>query len=182
MAGVNRASDLYRNLSETRKNRGIECVFLSHQQRDKNICREIANYIRAANIDVYFDEDDKDLKLYRQENNPSGVVESIKKGINNSSHMLVIISPNTLVSKWVPWEVGYGYDKTDLGILTIKGISDEALPDYLKTTAIIRGTKSLNSYLAKIARQLQIIMESADLVKSHTMSQHPLDNFLDWNK
>ena len=31
--------------------------FISHQKSDKDICREIANYLMAANIDVCFDED-----------------------------------------------------------------------------------------------------------------------------
>jgi len=39
--------------------------------------------------------------------------------------MLVVVSPNTIYSNWVPWEVGYGYDNTHLGVLTLKGIEDE---------------------------------------------------------
>ena len=182
MAGINRATKNFRIFSESRKIKGVECVFLSHQQKDKDVCRKIADYLMAANIDVYFDEDDEDLKVYRQTNRPAGVVDSIKTGINNSSHMLVIVSPNTLYSMWVPWEVGYGYDSIDLGVLTLKGIKDVDLPDYLKTTLIIRGTKSLNIYLAKITRGIQSLMESTDLIKAHTIGGHPLDNYLDWNQ
>ena len=182
MAGINRALASQRTFSESRKIRGVECVFLSHQQRDKETCKKIAEYLMKADIDVYFDEYDEDLKSYRQTNNPKGVVDSIKKGINNSSHMLVVISPNTIYSKWVPWEVGYGYDHTDLGVLTLKGIDDSDLPDYLKTTQIIRGTKSLNAYLASITNSIVSLMEGHDLIKSHTTSSHPLDNYLDWGK
>ena len=96
--------------------------------------------------------------------------------------MLVIVSPNTLYSMWVPWEVGYGYDSIDLGVLTLKGIKDEDLPDYLKTTLIIRGTKSLNIYLAKITRGIQSLMESIEMIKAHTIVGHPLDSYLDWNQ
>ena len=181
MAGINRAAKNFRTFSESRKTKGVECVFLSHQQKDKDVCRKIADYFMAADIDVYFDEDDEDLKIYRQQNRPNGVVDSIKKGINNSSHMLVIVSANTIHSKWVPWEVGYGYDSTDLGVLTLKGIKDEDLPDYLKTTLIIRGTKSLNSYLAKITGKIQSLMESINLIKSYSALSHPLDNYLDYN-
>ncbi|WP_222718588.1 toll/interleukin-1 receptor domain-containing protein [Algoriphagus sp. AK58] len=182
MAGINRAAKNFRMFSESRKATGVKCVFLSHQQKDKDVCRKISDYLTAADIDVYFDEDDEDLKAYRQTNRPQGVVDSIKKGINYSSHMLVVVSPNTLYSSWVPWEVGYGYDNTHLGVLTLKGIKDESLPDYLKTTTIIRGTKSLNAYIASITGRIQSMMESIDLIKSHTMSSHPLDNYLDWNQ
>lgn len=182
MAGINRAAKLNRTFSATRKSAGILCVFLCHQQKDKEICRKIADYLIAANIDVYYDEYDEDLKYYRQTSRPQGVVDSIRTGINNSSHMLVVVSPNTMYSSWVPWEVGYGYETTSLGVLTLKGIKDENLPDYLKTTLIIRGTKSLNEYLSKITGRIQSLMESLDLIKSHTMGTHPLDNYLDWNQ
>lgn len=181
MAGINRALSNYINLSESRKTSGIKCVFLSHQQKDKDVCRKIADYLLAANIDVYFDEDDADLKFYRQTNRPQGVVDSIKKGINKSSHMLAIVSPSTINSQWVPWEVGYGYDNSILGVLTLKGINDNQLPDYLKTTSIIRGTKSLNNYLSQITGRIESSMENSYLIKNFSMSNHPLDNYLDWN-
>lgn len=182
MAGINRATKEQRMFSESRKILGVKCIFLSHQQKDKEVCRRIADYLMGADIDVYFDEDDEDLKIYRQINRPQGVVDSIKKGIKNSSHMLVVVSLNTLYSSWVPWEIGYGYDSTSLAVLTLKGIKDESLPDYLKTTLIIRGTKSLNDYLAILAGKNQNLMESFNLIKSYSMRDHPLDNYLDWNQ
>ncbi len=181
MAGINRAEKSTRLFSESRKAKGVQCVFLSHQQKDKDVCRKIADYLLNADIDVYFDEDDDDLKIYRQQNRPQGVVDSIKKGITNSSHMLVVVSPNTIYSKWVPWEVGYGYDSTNLGVLTLKGIKEEDLSDYLKTTLIIRGTKSLNTYLAKITGKIESLMESTNLIKNFSTVWHPLDNYLDYN-
>jgi len=181
MAGINRALSQYRTFSELRKAKGVECVFLSHQKRDKSVCETIAEYLLDADIDVYFDEYDADLKFEKQKNNPKGITNCIKKGINNSSHMLCIISPNTISSKWVPWEIGYGYDKTDLSVLTLKGIEDSELPAYLLTAELIRGTRSLNRYLSKITSQLVSLMESTDLIKSYNDSDHPLDSVLDWN-
>jgi len=96
--------------------------------------------------------------------------------------MLVVVSPETMSSTWVPFEVGYGFDKTDLGVITFKGISNQTLPEYLKTSPlIIRGTKSLNEYLSKMTNNLVPLMESRNLIKSHTATTHPLDNYLDWN-
>jgi len=57
------------------------------------------------------------------------VVAAIKKGTKSSTHELCIISPNILYSKWVPFEVGYGYDLTDLATLTLKGIKNSDLPE-----------------------------------------------------
>lgn len=182
MAGINRAIKNWRIHTESRKSTGIKCIFLSHQQKDKDVCRKIADYLMNAGIDVYFDEDDEDLKTYRQSNRPEGVVDSIKKGINSSSHTLVVVSKNTLYSSWVPWEIGYGYDKTHLGVLTLKGITNASLPDYLKTASIlIRGTKSLNEYLSKLTNNSVSLMESRNFIKSHSVATHPLYNYLDWN-
>jgi hypothetical protein len=183
MAGINRAIKYYRPLTESRASIGLKCIFLSHQQKDKDVCRKIADYLTSADVDVYFDEDDEDLKFYRQSNRPEGVVDSIRIGIKNSSHMLAVVSSSTMYSSWVPWEVGYGFDHTSLGVLTLKGITNESLPDYLKTSPIVvRGTKSLNSYLAQIMGKNQVMMESTNLIKSYSMSAHPLDDFLDWNQ
>ena len=171
-----------RTISESRKIKGIKCVFLSHQKKDKDICRKIADYLTNANIDVYFDEDDEDLKFLMQKYLPQSVVDCIRNGINKSSHMLVVVSPHTINSQWVPWEVGYGYESTNLAVLTLKGIKDTDLPDYLQTTQIIRGTKSLNDYLAKITGEKQSIMEAVDSIQRHSSANHPLDQYLDWNQ
>ena len=90
MAGINRA---YSNaiITESRRNLGLNCVFLSHQKADSSTCKMIAAYLMNAGIDVYFDEFDSDLKFNRQSENPKGVVACIRKGIEKSSHMLVLI-------------------------------------------------------------------------------------------
>ena len=180
MEGINRLYCEASTLSY-RKKLGIKCVFISHQKNDADICRHIADYLMKAGIDVYFDEYDKDLKNYRQQNNPANVVFSIENGIQQSSHMLCVISPNTLQSKWVPWEIGYGYDKTQLSVLTLKGISTIQLPDYLKTVPIVRGTKTLNEYISKILCVHKTGMYSSNRLINECSSYHPLDGCLDKN-
>jgi hypothetical protein len=183
MAGINRAN---RALSESTVKLhsaiGIKCVFISHQQRDKLLCREIASYIQQSGLDVYFDEDDRDLKIYREKNDPAGVVNSIRKGINNSTHMLCVVSVNTIQSLWVPWEIGYAYDKIDLASLTLKGIEDAGLPHYLLTKPLIRGTKSLNHYISMVTGKTESSLILENRMFAHHKSVHPLDDVLDWNQ
>lgn len=180
MRGLNR---LYceTNFIANRKSLGIKCVFISHQKTDASICRHIADYLIEAGLDVYFDEYDKDLKEYYQNNNPRGVVNSIKRGIQQSSHMLCVISPNTLYSKWVPWEIGYGYDITQIAALTLKGIKEENLPDYLRTVSLVRGTRTLNDYISRLTGESRENMISSKRIIFEATSAHPLDNYLDWN-
>lgn len=181
MEGINRALKAYSHLRESRRTAGIKCIFLSHQKEDKDVCRKIADYLLESGIDVYFDEYDYDLKFNNQINNPHGVVECIRKGINSSSHMLVVVSPSTLKSKWVPWEVGYGYNNSMLGVLTLKGIQNSDLEAYLQTAPlIVRGIKSLNEYISKITGSSIYTMESYGRIKSFNALIHPLDNYLNW--
>ncbi|NKI30780.1 toll/interleukin-1 receptor domain-containing protein [Croceivirga thetidis] len=181
MSGINRALKLNEKTSKLNLSNKVKCVFISHHKSDLDYCKKVAEYIMKSGIDVYLDEYDYDLKHQVQTNNPTGIVRCIKKGINSSSHMLCVISPNTLYSKWVPWEIGYGYDKTTIGALTFKGITESSLPDYIKTVPVIRGTKSLNSYLSKISGYSEDYMKSYGYISSHTKASHSLDTVLDWN-
>lgn len=125
-----------------------DCIFISHQKQDSAFCRLIVDYILRAGLDVYFDEYDNDLRLQREANNPQGVTDCILKGINNSNYMLCVVSPQTLASTWVPFEVGYGFGRTELGILTIKGVSRANLPHYAQTAKLIVDTiPALNTFL-----------------------------------
>ena len=151
-------------------------VFLSHQKKDRDKAKEIADYLKSVNIDVYFDEFDRDLQIADQNNNPKGVVAAIKKGIQSSTHMLCIISPNTLYSKWVPFEVGYGNDSTELAILTLKGIASSELPDYIKTAPIIRDIYDINIFVEQHGNKYIFESKNYSDYKSYS---HPLSNIMD---
>ncbi|MBW1298124.1 toll/interleukin-1 receptor domain-containing protein [Aquimarina litoralis] len=159
--------------------KGIKCVFISYQNNDKSQAKKIADYLINAGIDVYFDEYDDDLKLSNQSNHPGQVTNALTKGINNSSHMLVIVSPTTMRSNWVPFEIGYGYDKTDLAVLTLKGIPKNTIPDYIKTAKIIRDIWDLNSLTSKIKEVDQEVLIHENSIKSYNNPNHPLNSYMD---
>ncbi|MFY0255927.1 toll/interleukin-1 receptor domain-containing protein [Chitinophaga sp. 30R24] len=130
-----------------------KCVFISYQSQDREAAKKIADYILAAGIDVYFDQYDGDLRIANQSKNPKALVESLCKGVNSSSHMLAVVSPNTLQSRWVPFEIGFGYDKTEVITLCLKGIPVGSLPEYLRTKTVIRDVYDLNRRLSDFAGQ-----------------------------
>jgi hypothetical protein len=74
------------------------------------------------------------------------------------------------------------YESTIQGAITIKGIKDEDLPDYLKTTNMLRGTKSLNNFIQNVTGKSEYILENYNLIKKYTTLSHPLDDVLDWNQ
>ncbi|WP_417591398.1 toll/interleukin-1 receptor domain-containing protein [Owenweeksia hongkongensis] len=173
---------LYLNESNTKskKQLGQKCIFISHQKSDTEACREIADYLIEAGVNVYFDEYDTDLRIQREAKNPRGVTDSIRKGINLSTHMLCVISPITLTSSWVPFEVGYGFDKTKLGVLTLKGISNHNLPDYVKTAEfILRDIYDVNQLVSDVRNiKEEWLMESRAVI-NFSEPTHPLSNYMD---
>ena len=61
-------------------------VFISHQKKDSDIARVIADYLENAGIDTYFDQYDSTINR----SDPQSVVKAIRYGIENSTHMLVV--------------------------------------------------------------------------------------------
>lgn len=194
--GYNKA-DLLDKLTwilETESIKKRACVFLSHKKEDKAECRKIAEYLKNAEIDYYLDELDEELQVASNTQNPEKITEQIKKGIRESTHMLVIVSEKTYKSQWVPFEVGYGHaaildkdmvdenkqNKIKLSILTLKDIAEKDLPDYLQVGYIIRGTKSLNNYISKISNRIDESLIREKVIFSNTSMHHPLDNVLNW--
>ncbi|WP_034886198.1 toll/interleukin-1 receptor domain-containing protein [Gillisia sp. JM1] len=194
--GLNKAETLDKLfwLIESNNVKERPCVFLSHKKEDKNECRKIAEYLKEAEIDYYLDELDEDLQQAAAQGNPELITESIKKGIRESTHMLVVVSEKTYRSEWVPFEIGYGHsaildkgleegikdNKIKLSVLTLKDISEKTLPDYLQVAYIIRGTKSLNDYISKITDILEKSLINETKIFSNNQISHPLDNVLNW--
>ena len=150
--------------------------FISHQKKDRDIAKQIVDYLESFNISVYFDEYDLDLQTAERENNPNGVVKAIKKGIQSSTHMICVISPNTLSSKWVPFEVGYGYESTDLRTLTLRGINNSDLPDYIKTKPIIRDINDIDNFIKENIKQT--LLEKVAFLE-YKDDSHPLRYVMD---
>lgn len=155
--------------------RSPNCIFISHQKHDSSNARMIADYLLNAGIDVYFDEYDTSI----DRDNPISVVNAIKRGILNSTHLLCLLSRHALNSKWIPWEIGYGYDRTKVIGLTLDELSHAVLPEYLQIVEVLRGTSTLNQFISRLVGK----PESSLIVEKRLFSaiqQHPLDEILNW--
>lgn len=157
----------------------VKCIFISYQRADKKEAKKIAHYLISAGVTVYFDEYDKNLKLSYQTNSPTKVTDALCVGVNNSSHMLVVVSKSTLFSQWVPFEIGYGYDKTDLAVITLKGIPKGGLPEYIRYAKIIRDIYDLNLQIGSIRRVGSEILLKENKIKFHNSYYNPLADVMD---
>jgi len=168
MAAINRFLETFRfNSREELLSQGISCVFISHQKADNAQAKKIGDFLQQAGVEIYFDEYDKEVKTHHDANNPKALTRAICNGINNSSHMLVVVSQHTLTSNWVPFEIGYGFEKTELYILCLKDIARSSLPEYMHAGKIIRDTNGLK----KLVRELK--------GKPEDMPPHFLEDIMD---
>jgi len=157
----------------------IKCVFISYQKKDRDAAIKVSEYLQNAGIDVYIDIYDTELRIQHQNDNPVEVTKAICNGINNSSHMLAVVSPDTLYSTWVPFEIGYGYDKTELGVLCLKGIQKGKLPEYVRTSPIIRDIYDLNNLIERLSgRNKEVLLESK-MISDYGSLSNPLYSVMD---
>ncbi len=133
--GTNRASLKLNERLDPQPQHG-KCIFISHQKQDRDIAEKIAVFLMDNGIDVYFDEMDPNAVKAGENNDNKGIVEAITKGIKKSTNMLCIISKNTQHSKWVPFEIGYGYEKKPF-VLLMGGVKVSDLPEYLQIATIL---------------------------------------------
>lgn len=85
------------------------CVFISHKKEDEESAKGIGDYLmQQVGVDIYLDLHDIELKEAVSLENDRKIVESIKRGIGTSSHLLCLVSDKTRLSWWVPYEVGVG--------------------------------------------------------------------------
>ena len=176
--GINYFSYLYEkyNKNESIPTRTKPRVFISHQKKDSETAQAIADYLLNAGIDIYFDQYDKSIK----QSDPQSVVTAIQRGIANSSHMLVIFSPNTLGSMWVPWEIGYAYNSpVTLGVLRIKGIPKNELPEYLRVVKVVSDIWDLNQLISNLTKTERDTLITEGRIRKYSDSYHPLSQYMD---
>lgn len=153
-------------------------VFISHQKKDSDIAGKIADYLVEAGVDIYFDQYDGSINR----SDPSSVVKAIRYGIENSTHMLVVFSPNTFGSMWVPWEIGYAYNsQVSLNVLRLKGVPKDQLPEYLRVVKVILDIWDLNQLISNLTKVDSTQLVTEGRIRNYSDSVHPLSLYLDTN-
>lgn len=189
MAGKNRAYLLksLRSFTEAATRKGERpCIFLSHISIDKQTAKAIGDYITdRGDIDIYLDIYDEDLQRAVALGNAQMITKFIEEGLEQSTHVMCLVSKSTISSWWVPYELGFGKRAAkELSTLALKDV--DALPAFLSIGAVLEGTKSLNAYLEQIAskqsRAARILKELGEGLIEYNKAGHPLDGYLNWQK
>lgn len=98
-------------------------VFISYSSVDDGVARSVADTLAGLGIDYFLDS--KDIKW------GDDISGEIKKSLADCSHLIVVLSPASLKSQWVPFEIGHAsaLDKRILPFVTHPSLS---LPGYLQ--------------------------------------------------
>lgn len=126
------------------------CVFISHKKEDADFARHLSDYVMERGINVYFDENDPILA--KEHKSPDEVVNAIKVGLEKSTHMIIVLSKNTLESNWVPWEVGFASAKDkEYRLLRLNDVYGD-IPEFYKVAKILNDYDDLNNFLASMRK------------------------------
>ena len=94
--------------------------------------------------------------------------------------MLVLFSPNTFDSMWVPWEIGYAYNSSiTLGVLRLKGVPKDQLPEYLKVVKLISDIWDLNQLISDMSKIQRSQLLTEGRIKEYDDLIHPFKQYMD---
>lgn len=184
--GINRALDnVHKTFNERYASIEKPCIFLSHRSLDKDMVEDIGKYIMNKGIDIYFDKYDKNLQKADAQGNDEATTKCIQEGLKESTHVMCLLSPVTVTSWWVPYEIGYGENiAKDIFSLKLAELKKEYIPAYLRIRECLMGWSELDEYLMKLIIKFSILNESEYKTYNHQQiyknaSAHPLSQYLD---
>lgn len=104
-------------------------IFLSHSYLDKDLIIGLSKYLESFGYSVYIDWIE-DSKLDRSDVSVKNV-EILRQRMSSSNCLLYAFSENALLSKWMPWELGFMDGFTNK--VVICPIVTSSLTNYLGT-------------------------------------------------
>lgn len=110
-----------RSLSEART-LGLKTLFLCHSHLDKDLVNGVIKYLSDAGWRVYVDWADTSMP----ETPNRETATRIKQKIIELDYFLFLATPNSMKSRWCPWEIGYADGKKSIDRILILPTSDNA--------------------------------------------------------
>lgn len=121
-------------------------IFVSHKNEDAYLAKGVADTIKKMGVAVYIDEYDPDIV------NALDLADYFKKTIRDCTHLLAVVSEQTRLSWWVPFEIGLA-SAAECPLATFLE-RDVRLPGYLRSWPCVRRLEDLRTYL-EVGRLLE---------------------------
>ena len=106
------------NESLSPSNKFDKQIFLSYRRKDSNYVKPIVEILKKLGANVYIDYLDDNLP----EKPDSETASILRSRIQKSDKFILMATPNSSDSKWIPWELGLGdgfIDFKNIAILPI---------------------------------------------------------------
>src|SRR5262245_32538187 len=128
-------------------------VFVSHKQEDKDLALDVAEHIYKEGFDVWIDVINlPKVPAPKGFNRAVLLAAIIEMGLINCSHLVAVMTPNTVPSRWVPYEYGRVKDDPPSRV-TVAALLEPPnlpnLPDYLYLAPILRSAGDLTLWLTR---------------------------------
>jgi hypothetical protein len=115
-------------------------VFVSHQKGDSEIASAVAARLRLSHqIDCYIDIIDTNLLKSGE-----SLGEYLRSEMGKCTQLIAVVSENTKVSWWVPWEIGIATEK-EFPLATYLG-ANTSTPEYLQKWPYLRSLSDVDQY------------------------------------
>ncbi|MCK5225983.1 MAG: toll/interleukin-1 receptor domain-containing protein [Planctomycetes bacterium] len=95
--------DAQKILKEARVSTG-KTVFLSHSSKDNDILPGVIRILEGHGGKVYVDVRDHELN----KSDFTATAARLREAVRNCSKFVLLVTPRTNNSKWIPWELGLG--------------------------------------------------------------------------
>jgi len=133
-------------------------IFISYSHIDIEVAKKIEDILVKFSITYFLDI--KDIEW------GNSIGEEIKSNLKNASHLLVILSPASLKSQWVTFEIAtaLALEKKVLPFLVHPSLE---VPQFLNDISFLKSLDDLSSYFGEIARNQGMkkdgVLSSSDL-------------------
>jgi TIR domain len=85
------------------KVQSLRTAFLCHSSKDNDLAKGLVNLLQEAAWNVYVDYEDVSMPKKPD----MTTADKIKKKIESMDFFLFLATPNSIASRWCPWEIGY---------------------------------------------------------------------------
>ncbi len=125
-------------------------VFISHKEEDTRIAESVGDALQQSGLSGYLDRWDPEV-----EGDSPELENYLRRVIRETNTILAIVTENTPLSWWVPFEIGVARE-TNSQIATFLEVNRYSrnkveLPSYLRKWPILATTRSLQAWASRLA-------------------------------
>jgi hypothetical protein len=133
---------------------GQSVVFLSHRSADKPVVRALSRLVSALGIHFWLDEADSDLQRAAQlgMTGDAALVLAIERGVRHSTHLIGLLSPRTMGSWWVPYEIGFARAQSKVAVFVALELDEDlaSVPEFARVAPIFTSVDEIARWLCSL--------------------------------